>query len=333
MKRKSLIFAIRIALFMTALSFVALNLRRMNSNFDLNNVQRFLSLENLNTTSSRKKPSIYTFFHRIDPSKKGTGMSEKSDEQLLNTWKDKWSKAGWDPVVLTLEDAKKHPGYRRFARMVNKIPLMGKGGKGLNILYNQLCYYRWLAMASVGGGWMSDYDVFPLRQIGEDDLKNENTSLPNGGFFSVHAIVRGSEGQGIPCLMSGNDKQWEKMAFMIVENGASHFTERMWTDMFALMDLRTRNKKKELFHWADDVIPGQEVLLGHYWSKKNCTIIKNYKAVHFSHDAIFNGKINNFGESTLPGVRTNWNKMDIRAAVVLKWFEMWKEICKGSQLQ
>eukprot|EP00560_Eucampia_antarctica_P002054 CAMPEP_0197835482 /NCGR_PEP_ID=MMETSP1437-20131217/25855_1 /TAXON_ID=49252 ORGANISM="Eucampia antarctica, Strain CCMP1452" /NCGR_SAMPLE_ID=MMETSP1437 /ASSEMBLY_ACC=CAM_ASM_001096 /LENGTH=181 /DNA_ID=CAMNT_0043440941 /DNA_START=117 /DNA_END=659 /DNA_ORIENTATION=+ len=181
-------------------------------------------------------------------------------------------------------------------------------------------------MAAAGGGYMSDYDVFPLR-TSEEYTKHNNTFLPNDGFFTVHSIVPGSNGSGIPCLMSGNTEEWEKMAFKIVENGAAHPKERMWSDMFALMDLRHQNLQKELFHWEDNVIPGQDVLLGKFWSKEDCPRTKNYQAVHFSHDAIFNGKTTNFNsklnKEAGDNERANWNKINVRATIIQKWFFMW----------
>ena len=54
-----------------------------------------------------------------------------------------WRRAGFDTKVLTMEDAKKHSLYKEMKEVVD--PLWGES-------YNGLCFYRWIAMAEVGGG-------------------------------------------------------------------------------------------------------------------------------------------------------------------------------------
>merc|ERR1719330_2322865 len=101
---------------------------------------------------------------------------------------------------------------------------MGINLAGLNTVYNQFCYYRWLAMATVGGGFMSDYDVFPLN-TSPDDFKD--------GTFSIYeATQHDSNNGGIPCLMSGSGAEWERMAFNVVQNGVEHLDQDFWSDMY-----------------------------------------------------------------------------------------------------
>merc|ERR1740139_1154550 len=57
------------------------------------------------TTSNKGRPKMHAFF---------TPVSANPDTSLLDVWKKAWSDVGWEPVVLTLEDARKHPDYRRF---------------------------------------------------------------------------------------------------------------------------------------------------------------------------------------------------------------------------
>ncbi len=71
-------------------------------------------------------PAIYTFYERINPEERGTGMDDTSDSELLQAWKDRWAAAGWEPRVLTLEDAKKHPRYEEYQAMLKDIPMGGK---------------------------------------------------------------------------------------------------------------------------------------------------------------------------------------------------------------
>ncbi len=98
------------------------------------------------------KPPIYTFFTSVQDKTKRTGMNDAADHQLLQTWKQEWyvplesrmardliqanithccvlllnrSRAGWNPVVLTLEMAKQHPDFQA----INALLLLGPFGE------------------------------------------------------------------------------------------------------------------------------------------------------------------------------------------------------------
>ena len=84
------------------------------------------------------RPVIHTFFEWIPPRNRGTQMSDVADKALIAEWKAAWKAAGWEPRVLTLEDAKKHPQYHDYAPTLNSIPMLGVDGLGGNVVYNQV---------------------------------------------------------------------------------------------------------------------------------------------------------------------------------------------------
>lgn len=173
---------------------------------------------------------MYTFFEHIDTQNRHTGMNDDSDTVLINQWRTKWSDAGWNPIVLNMEHANRHPRFQEFHEKLLNVPMKGNGGAGLNRRYNELCFYRWLAMAAVGGGWMSNYDTFPIK-FGSRTDEIKSVQMPNDGTFSIYSIVKGSQGAGIPCLMSGSSDEWERMAFTILQNGLDHQHKSHCTDM------------------------------------------------------------------------------------------------------
>ena len=116
------------------------------------------------------RPVMHAFFHPVD------GMAE-AEEKVLELWKEEWENAGFDTVVLTLVDAKKHPDFTEVEEIM--IPSL-HGSRG----YNALRFYRWFAMAASGGGWMSDYDIFPTNFP-----LNAGTELPNGGKFTHFKVM------------------------------------------------------------------------------------------------------------------------------------------------
>eukprot|EP00957_Ditylum_brightwellii_P095583 7281021-Ditylum_brightwellii.AAC.1 len=96
-------------------------------------------------------PVMHTFFERVE---KNTGMTDTGDDMLLETWVDMWKDAGWNPIILGVEDAKKHPDFEELNQMLEDFKFND---------YNKMCFIRWIAVAAVGGGWMCDYDIFPLN--------------------------------------------------------------------------------------------------------------------------------------------------------------------------
>lgn len=88
---------------------------------------------------NKDRPHIHTFFNYIDDPK------VKGDNNLLELWKRAWYEAGWYPVVLTLEDAQRHPMFRDYENAFDSAK------NPLNV-YNRMCFYRWLAMVTAGGG-------------------------------------------------------------------------------------------------------------------------------------------------------------------------------------
>jgi len=86
----------------------------------------------------------------------------------------------WEPVVLTHLDAKRNPLYGDFIKAFDN----NNTTEHLNI-YNQHCYFRWLAMGASGGGYMSDFDTFPLHS----DQVYYGDHLPYGGKFTSYGGV------------------------------------------------------------------------------------------------------------------------------------------------
>ncbi len=94
---------------------------------------------------------MHTFFSPLRPnpddSRKTTaGMTADAHTDMIRAWKESWQQAGWDTRVLTIEDAKQHPDYNYWDPTIQSFKMSQ---------YDKYCFYRWIAMAAVGGGWMS----------------------------------------------------------------------------------------------------------------------------------------------------------------------------------
>lgn len=90
---------------------------------------------------------VYTYFDPISV------KDVQSQLEMIVHWKRSWAKQGWDVGVINKETARKHPFFWEFHQRVDALPTVNPKD------YELSCYYRWLAMAVVGGGFMSDYDV------------------------------------------------------------------------------------------------------------------------------------------------------------------------------
>ena len=74
-------------------------------------------------------------------------------EELVEIWKESWSRCGWTPKVIGIEEAKAHPDYERFCEAVLTMPYLHLPE------YHALCFRRYLAMIVVGGGQLVDIDM------------------------------------------------------------------------------------------------------------------------------------------------------------------------------
>ena len=99
--------------------------------------------------------------------------SEKSQRALIDIWERSWRKQGWEPVVLTEDDAKKHPNYSDYKKKLWALPTE------YGHEYEGSCFIRWLAVAMAGGGTMVDYDVINYGFLPSD--------VPADGKMSIIA--------------------------------------------------------------------------------------------------------------------------------------------------
>jgi hypothetical protein len=215
-------------------------------------------LVSIETQKNGEKPIMHTFF---EPVANGCcGMSNWGHQQLLKAWEASWQARGWETRILTKKDAENHPD---FDLLQNKLWKLGVGE------YNQRCFWRWLAMVAVGGGWMSDYDVFPLGldsevglEIGEDDTFKS---------FLLH----------VPCLLHASAPEYDRIIHLMIDILPDERYETV-SDMRSLLHLdqwRGRSGMK----WSDDVTHIIYKRNEEGWQWIDCELGKSKLAVHLSH--------------------------------------------------
>jgi hypothetical protein len=284
------------------------------------------------STSNTRRPIIHTFYNPLLEDVLVTGMTNDGDEALLEAWKEAWWEAGFEPRILTLEDAKSHPDYIPLDYAMSHTWLDG---------YNKMCIFRWVAMSNVGGGWMSDYDLFPLGTPVLGDENDDTIQLPNNGILTVHDRF-------VPDLVSGSADEWIRVAKEIVagllEKDAKKKVEAqayppkkkqrriytLWTDMLALhqwwseaqMNGVGAIKQFESDSRVMDAFNQEDEGLGVPWSPEKCkyrTPSPGIMAVHFSHSTIKRGitkKLLHEGQT-----------LNDRAAIAKEFLATWKASC------
>ena len=127
-------------------------------------------------------------------------------------------------------------------------------------------------MAAHGsGGWMTDYDTFPVGKLGLNNI--DGFVLPNYGVFT-------SFERWVPSLLSGSASEWNRMAIRMMDTAIEKIdsgTSEFYSDMYALMDMYKED--------PTSYIQGFNVVTYPYSAMNtvNCTVTKDIMAVHLSH--------------------------------------------------
>tara|TARA_Y100000817_G_scaffold296054_1_gene271291 strand:- start:327 stop:1196 length:870 start_codon:yes stop_codon:yes gene_type:complete len=61
--------------------------------------------------------NVYSFYRKIK-----SGIEHENEMKNINKWKDSWSKYGWNPIVLGMDDIEKDDFFWEFYSAVNKAP-------------------------------------------------------------------------------------------------------------------------------------------------------------------------------------------------------------------
>jgi len=215
------------------------------------------------------RPLIFTFYEPV------SYLMEESPDDLIEVWKSSWSEAGWEPVVLNMGDAKRHPNYKFLAKTLDD----GLQFADSKDKYNYFCFIRWVAMAASGGGWMADYDTFPLNLPASFEL-------PNNGSFTGHASF-------IPNLLSGSSSEWNRMIGLLFHAFSRHNRKEFYSDLYAAKDLFEQKSSfvasehtAQLHDFYADEISDPNTKwrrIDPYDFTNKCHISDDYVAIHFSH--------------------------------------------------
>lgn len=221
---------------------------------------------------------IYTYYQNINFCKQ---------QKLIDLWKASWSRQGYEPVVLHLDDAKSHPYYEtlniEIRRIFNEITGKQIGDYGMS------CWFRWLAYATQteDAFYVSDYDAINI---------NFPIIKPNDKLHLMDSAC--------PFLASGTPEQFENIskAFVEVSNQrieilkqqANHYHDQeffqynftpLYNDdhehlknVYDIHMTRDRTKLGGQYNLQDN-----SIIMG---PRLGCTDVASYGVVHISHSNI-----------------------------------------------
>lgn len=155
---------------------------------------------------------VYTYFEQVEELKAGTKPRE-----LVDFWQAHWKACGWEPVVLTIEDAKKHPYFPEYYKLIKKVKTTNP------FKYEAACFLRHLAMSAVGGGLMTDTDVF--------NLSLKPTDLPDMDRILIL-------GWRVPCAVWGSAEGYEFLC-----KAMAPYCKKISSDMHIIQYLGVPSRK------------------------------------------------------------------------------------------
>ena len=286
-----------------------------NSNTDVLNSTQVAAIENEykeeyeNESQEKSKPVMATFF---EPDGSCCGMSESGHHQLLKAWETSWQARGWDTIILTEEDAMKHSDFEMLDQKLSD----------LNVdPYNRRCFWRWLAMANIEeGGWMSDYDTFPLGLTAEEGL--EIAKLPGFKSYSIH----------VPNIIHADQVAWGRvLSAMIRVFPETWGPGVLVTDMLMLRDAKNRYNDESMMitEWKRDSgsfmynLPKNET----DDLEINCEAARSAKVAHLSHSDCHKAFETYHTYPRLEGGVTMENLLERRGEAALVLMKDYRENC------
>src|SRR6478609_5812901 len=104
-------------------------------------------------TFSEKKDlartTVFTYFSTT------TDVGHGESNAVIELWKQGWASRGWNPIVLRLMEASRHPKFAALTKTLQTLPYVGDKAEQAGL------FYRWLALDSMGGGLLVNNDQLP----------------------------------------------------------------------------------------------------------------------------------------------------------------------------
>ena len=135
-------------------------------------------------------------------------------DSFIRSWAATWSRQGWNPVVLEVDTARKHPAFDLLKTKVAAWPSINPDG------YDLACWQRWLAFDVMGGGVLTDYDVLNMA------LKPEEVILGRPLILEQHRV---------PCAIAADEAGAKEITKRILDH-VPRPRDGHYSDMYFFQD-------------------------------------------------------------------------------------------------
>lgn len=197
---------------------------------------------------------IYTYYNDV-------GFPLQNE--LISLWSKSWSRLGFEPIVLNLNNAESHPYFKEFFEQIVAIHnTIMPNVHPKSIGYNISCHMRWLAYSSKIDNkycFFSDYDVINMN------LDSDNTVIDKLKTNNIHFLDN-----HCPCIAIGK----------------TGFCEQFCRDIINLSfkNIRDKDVSTESYHDQSFIVHNKHILNNKYKFSKNIELWKHIK--HFSHHSM-----------------------------------------------
>lgn len=231
-------------------------------------------------------------------------FEQENQKELIDLWASSWSKQGFHPIVLGVQDAEQHPLYKSFVEKINFFwnKLLDKDVD----TYNLNCYTRWLAYATQPEEkfYVSDYDAI-------------NSSFsPIDPDNKLHLM-----GGHCPFFASGTSSQFDNLCKLFIE-----ITEKNMQELLLEFDQNPSGSKVYsdqgffLYNMShlllrDDIKITNNMDIGHMFDPdKNCAVNHNCVELYPKEEC----KVYHISFKNTTYLKANYNQYSVLSPYILK---------------
>lgn len=260
------------------------------------------------------RPIIYSF----------SELKVQDNDPQFQLWKSAWEGAGFEARALSLEDAMQHADFETYSNAIGEILPFGHRDIKMKFL-------RYLAMNVVGGGFMTETNVFPLWPF---------SYMKNGVQAREFTVRCGSIKKPTSCLMSGSAHEWNRISVELLGS-----VQRQYIELYRSKNSKDPSKPEgdsfdisansNLPVWTDDVALQELVSFanptGRPIAKRESQVVSTVQA----HD--MQSLLTNFLTSTCNDnadrLAVQFDADALGSGYAMEWLQQWNKDCVNKLAQ